>query len=50
MPNKRIGRTIYHKKGGRWVKKQTCRSVESAKRAMRLLRGVRGGWKPTRNR
>jgi len=47
MPLKRIGRTVYHKKGGKWKKKQTCRSVAAAERAMNLLRGVEHGWEPT---
>ena len=47
MPNKRVGRKIYHKKGGKWKLKQTCKSVAAAKRAMRLLKGVSHGWRPT---
>lgn len=47
MPNKRIGKIIYHKKGGKWVVKQVCRSVAAAKKAMNLLRGIAHGWKPT---
>ena len=50
MPNRRKGRIIYHKKGGRWRIKQRCKSVANAKRALRLLRGVAHGWKPTRAR
>ena len=37
MPYKRIGKTVYSKKGGTWHKKQTCTSVENAKKAIRLL-------------
>jgi hypothetical protein len=48
MPYKRVGKTIYHKKGGKWRKKQTCKSVPAAKKALRLLHGVKRGWKPTK--
>jgi hypothetical protein len=37
MPWVRRDKTIYKKVKGRLVKKQTCKSVESAKRALRLL-------------
>jgi len=37
MPWVRKGKTIYKKAGGKLVKKQTCGSVESAKRALRVL-------------
>lgn len=47
MPYRRKGRKVYHKKGGKWKVKQTCRSVSAAKRAINLLRGVAHGWKPT---
>ena len=47
MPNRRKGRIIYHKKGGRWRIKQRCKSVANAKRALRLLQGVAHGWRPT---
>jgi len=47
MPYKRIGKTIYHKKDGKWKVKQVAGSVEKAKRALRLLQGVEHGWKPT---
>lgn len=43
MPYRRIGRTIYTKASGRWKKKQTCRSVAAAKRALKLLRGLEHG-------
>jgi len=46
-PYKRIGKVIYHKKGGKWRKKQEAESVENAKKAMRLLHGIERGWKPT---
>jgi hypothetical protein len=47
MPYMRKGKTIYHKKGGKWKVKQVCKSVAAAKRAMRLLHGVEEGWRPT---
>jgi hypothetical protein len=40
MPYKRKGKTIYVKKNGKWVEKQTCDSVGAAKRALRLLRAI----------
>ena len=47
MPYKVIGNKVYHKKGGKWSVKQTCKSHSNAMAAMRLLRGVEGGeWKP----
>ena len=45
MPNKRVGRKILHKVGGRWKVKQVCSSVANAKKAMRLLRGIEHGMK-----
>jgi len=38
MPYKREGRTIKSKATGKWKKKQTCGSVDKAKRALILLR------------
>lgn len=46
MPYKRKGNIIYHKKGNKWTVKQKCRSVKNAKKAIRLLRGIKHGWKP----
>ena len=43
MPYKRIKKTIYTKSSGRWKKKQTCKSVASAKKALKLLRGLEHG-------
>jgi len=43
MPYKRIGNKIYHKKGGKWKVKQTCKNEERAKGAMRLLEGLEHG-------
>jgi len=51
MPYKRVGRTIYTKKSGKWKKKAVCKTVENAKRMLRLLRGIETGkWKPTRRK
>lgn len=47
MPYKRIGKRIYHKKGGKWRLKQTATSEEKAKATMRLLQGIEHGWRPT---
>ncbi len=48
MPYRRRGKVVQHKKGGKWVKKQTATSVVNAQRAINLLRGVEhGNWKPT---
>jgi hypothetical protein len=47
MPYKRVGKTIYHKKDGKWSVKQTCGSIAAAKKAMNLLHGVEHGWEPT---
>lgn len=47
MPYRRVGKTIQHKKGGKWSKKQTATSIPKAKRAINLLRGVEHGWTPT---
>lgn len=47
MPYKRVGKKILHKKGGKWSVKQTAKTIENAKRAMRLLQGIEHGWKPT---
>ena len=43
MPYKRIGKTIYTKATGKWRKKQTCKSVAAAKRALKLLYGLESG-------
>jgi len=43
MPYKRIAKTVYTKRTGKWKKKQTCGSVAKAKRAMALLRGLESG-------
>ena len=43
MPYKRKGKVIYTKSSGTWKKKQTCKSVENAKKAFRLLQGIEHG-------
>lgn len=43
MPYKRIGRRIYHKKGGKWTLKQECKNAANAKAAMGLLYGLEEG-------
>lgn len=43
MPYKRIGNKVYHKKGGKWKVKQTCKNKENAEAALRLLRGLEHG-------
>jgi len=40
MPYKRVKNKIYSKASGKWRLKQTCKSVASAKRAMRLLKMI----------
>lgn len=47
MPYKVQGNKVLHKKGGKWSVKQTCSSPTNAKKAMRLLHGIKHGWKPT---
>lgn len=46
MPYKSSGKTVYVKKGGRWIKKATASSVEKAQAMVRLLRGMKKGMKP----
>ena len=43
MPYKIVGKTIMSKKGGKWKKKQTAKSVKNAKKAMGLLYGLESG-------
>ena len=43
MPYKRIGKVIYHLKGGKRSVKQKCESVANAKGALRLLNGLEHG-------
>jgi len=46
MPYKREGRTVFVKRGKRWVKKAEAKSVENAEKMLRLLRGIKHGLKP----
>jgi len=50
MPYKRIKSKIYTKATGKWRLKQTCKSEASAKRALRLLRGIEHGLVPRKKR
>ena len=43
MPYKIVGNKIYHKKGGKWKVKQTCKSHANAVKALRLLQGLEHG-------
>lgn len=45
MPYRRIGSKVYHKKDGKWKIKQSCGSIEAAKKALRLLQGIEHDWK-----
>jgi hypothetical protein len=47
IPYKRVGKRIYHRKGGSWKLKQKASSIPKAKSAMNLLYGLESGWKPT---
>ena len=46
MPYKRIGKTVYVKRNGKWEKKSTAKTIAKAKKMMSLLRAVKHGWKP----
>jgi len=37
MPYKRDGKKVLVKRGDRWVLKQVCKSVDNAKKAVRIL-------------
>lgn len=50
MPYKREGRTVFVKRGKRWVKKAEAKSVENAEKMMRLLRGIKHGLKPRKSK
>ncbi len=50
MPYRRVGKTIQHKKAGKWTKKQTAASIPAAKRAMNLLRGIEHGMVPRKRK
>ena len=40
MPYKIVKKTIYSKATGSWKKKQTCKTIKNAKKALKLLRGI----------
>lgn len=40
MPYKRKGKKIYSKASGKWKLKQTAKSVENAKKTLKLLYGL----------
>jgi len=40
MPYRRKGKVIEHYKNGKWSVKQRCKSVEAAKKALRLLQAI----------
>lgn len=46
MPYKVQGKKVLHKKAGTWSVKQTAKTPENAKAAMRLLYGVEHGMVP----
>ena len=50
MPYNRSGNKVLHQKGGQWKVKQTCSSPAAAEKAIKLLHGVKHGWKPTRQK
>lgn len=50
MPYVRRGKVIYKKTASGLKKKQTCKSEAAAKKAIKLLRAVEHGWKPTGKR
>ena len=50
MPYKREGRTVFVKRGKRWVKKAEAKSVEKAEKMLRLLRGIKHGLKPRKSK
>ncbi len=43
MPYQLRGKEIWSKSGGKWHKKQTCKSVANAKKALGLLEGLESG-------
>ena len=42
MPYKRVGRTVYVKKSGKWRKKGSSKTVGSAKKYLKKLHMVSG--------
>jgi len=45
MPYRIVGKDVQHKKHGKWVVKQHCRSHENALKAKRLLESLEKGGK-----
>jgi hypothetical protein len=43
MPYKRFKKTLYVKRGGKWTKKKTYPSANTARTAMRRLRAAESG-------
>jgi hypothetical protein len=43
MPYRRIGNIIERYKNKKWSLKQTCTSIEKAKKALKLLAGLESG-------
>lgn len=43
MPYKSSGKTVYVKRRGKWRKKATAKTKQSAKRMVKLLRGIKHG-------
>ena len=50
MPYKRVGKKVMHKKGGKWLVKQTAKSVKNAKAAIKLLNAIEHGFKPSKKK
>mgnify|MGYP001601662856 CR=1 FL=1 len=46
MPYRRAGKTVYVKKDG-WKSKGTSKTISEAKAHLRVLQGLKHGWKPT---
>lgn len=50
MPYKRVGSTVYVKRGKKWKKKAKAKNVSSAKKMLRLLNAVKHGFKPKKRK
>lgn len=46
MPYKIKGKEVWHKKGNKWLLKQTATSHAKAIKTVHLLQGLEHGWKP----
>ena len=46
MPYRRKGNKVYVQKEGKWIVKSTCKSVEAAKKQIKLLNAVEHGYEP----